>query len=137
LLARQGRRAYVHAMTWNPLDFARAVLIVQAIVYLVTGVWAVASRTTFERVTGPKTDYWLVRTVGLLVIVIGIALLAGSRAAPIGGSTWVLGIGSAAAFAIIDVRFGLPGRISRIYLLDAVFEIVIALALLVAWWRLG
>lgn len=124
-------------MTWNPLEFARAVLIVQAIVYLVTGIWSLASRATFERVTGPKTDYWLVRMVGLLAIVIGIALIAGSRAAPIGGSTWVLGIGSAASFAIIDIRFGIPGRISRVYLLDAIFELVIALTLLVAWWRLG
>jgi hypothetical protein len=106
-------------------------------VYLVTGIWSLASRATFERVTGPKTDYWLVRMVGLLAIVIGIALIAGSRAAPIGGSTWVLGIGSAASFAIIDIRFGIPGRISRVYLLDAIFELVIALTLLVAWWRLG
>ena len=43
--------------------------------YLVaTGVWSLVHRRSFERVTGPKEDYWLVQTVGALAIAIGASL---------------------------------------------------------------
>jgi hypothetical protein len=31
---------------------------------LATGVWSLVHRRSFERVTGPKEDYWLVQAVG-------------------------------------------------------------------------
>jgi hypothetical protein len=43
----------------------------QAAYYLMTGLWPLFHRRSFEAVTGPKTDYWLVRTVGVLVAAIG------------------------------------------------------------------
>ena len=33
----------------------------------------------FERATGPKTEWWLVQTVGVLVTVVGAVLLWGAR----------------------------------------------------------
>src|SRR4051812_12349180 len=108
---------------------SRIALVVQAAVYLGTGVWSLVSRSTFERVTGPKTDYWLVRMVGLLAAVIGIALLVATRQPAIDASVWLLAIGSAAAFAAIDLRYAIPRRISRVYLLDAAFEIALIVAL--------
>jgi hypothetical protein len=39
----------------------------QGVYYLLTGVWPLPSIGSFQRVTGPKTDLWLVRTVGVLV----------------------------------------------------------------------
>ena len=43
--------------------------------YLIaTGIWPIAHRRSFEHVTGPKHDFWLVRVVGGLVAVAGIAL---------------------------------------------------------------
>lgn len=113
---------------------ARVLLAIQAAVYLTTGVWSVLSRGTFESVTGPKTDYWLVRMVGLLAIVIGATLLAAQCQTAIPPSTWILAIGSAVAFAGIDLRYALRRRISRIYLIDAAFEGLLAIALGVAWW---
>ena len=35
--------------------------------YLIMGAWPLVSLETFEMVTGPKTDHWLVQTVGALV----------------------------------------------------------------------
>ena len=46
----------------------------QAAFYVSTGVWPLLHRRSFERVTGPKTDFWLAQTVGLIVAAIGIGL---------------------------------------------------------------
>jgi hypothetical protein len=102
----------------------------QGVYFLATGVWPLVSMRTFEAVTGSKVDRWLVKTVGLLVAVIGTSLLVDARR-PSRGSR-VLGVGSAAALGGVDVVYSLRGRISKIYLLDAVVE-----AVLVALWALG
>jgi hypothetical protein len=34
-----------------------------------TGLWPLVSIGTFQQVTGPKTDLWLVKTVGVLIAV--------------------------------------------------------------------
>jgi len=45
---------------------------------MVIGIWSLVSIGSFQKVTGPKTDVWLVKTVGVLVIGVGAALgLAG------------------------------------------------------------
>jgi len=112
----------------------RLVLLVQAMFYIGTGLWSILSRSTFERVTGPKTDYWLVRMVGLLATVIGLAILAAIWQTAIDTAVWLLAIGSALAFAGVDVWYAIPRRISRIYLVDAVFEFVLVIGLAVSWY---
>src|SRR3712207_8805835 len=37
------------------------------------------SRRAFEAVTGPKLEWWLVKTVGVIVTVVGGVLLSGAR----------------------------------------------------------
>jgi hypothetical protein len=99
---------------------------VHGVYYLVTGLWPLLSMRTFEWVTGPKTDRWLVRMVGLLAAVIGASLLARRRS-----SDRILPVGSALAFASVDTTYSLRGAISRIYLADALLE----LALVAGWLR--
>ncbi len=111
----------------SPLLTATAVI--QGIYYLATGLWPLLSLPTFVRVTGPKTDEWLVRTVGLLVGVSGVALLLAAWSGRVTPELILLGIGEAVSLAVIDVVYSLRGRISKIYLLDAVAEVV----LLVGW----
>lgn len=36
-------------------------------IYVVSGVWLIVHSHSFERVTGPKADRWLVKTVGGLL----------------------------------------------------------------------
>ncbi len=111
---------------------ARLVAVAQALYYILTGVWSLVSIDTFQKVTGPKTDLWLVKTVGVLVIVIGAVLgLAGGRRQS-GPEIPLLGIGSAAALTAIDVVYVAKRRIAPIYLLDAIAEV-----LLIAGWVLG
>lgn len=105
----------------------------QGIFYALTGVWPLVSMGTFLAVTGPKTDLWLVRTVGILIAVIGVTLLLAARRRRIGPELVVLAAGSAAGLAGIDLVYALGNRISDIYLLDAVVEIALALSWIGAW----
>src|SRR5688500_905278 len=47
--------------------------------FLATGVWPLLSRRSFERVTGPKADFWLAQTVGILVAGVGSTILQAKR----------------------------------------------------------
>ena len=104
----------------------------QAIFYIVTGVWPFVSMRSFEAVTGPKVDRWLVKTVGALVAVIGCALALASRRRQLAPELVLVAAGSAAALATIDTVYVAKRRISPVYLLDAIAEI----ALLAGWARL-
>ena len=99
---------------------------VQGWFYLLTGVWAIVDIDSFQRVTGPKLDLWLVKTVGVLVVVIGASLLAAARERRYGTPVLVLAVGSALGLAGIDLVYALGGRISPVYLLDAAAELVLA-----------
>ncbi|HEX6616867.1 MAG TPA: hypothetical protein VF046_11240 [Gemmatimonadales bacterium] len=105
---------------------------VQGWFYVLTGVWAIVDIYSFQRVTGPKTDLWLVKTVGVLAIVIGAALIAAARERRLGAPVLIVAIGSPLGLAAIDLIYALGGRISPIYLLDAAAELVIALLWLAA-----
>jgi hypothetical protein len=102
--------------------FAVGVALVQGGFYVLTGVWALVDLDSFMAVTGPKTDLWLVKTVGALVTVIGGVLLMAGRRRRVTRDVALLGIGAALSFATIDLVYVSAGRISRIYLLDAVVE---------------
>jgi hypothetical protein len=107
-------------------------LAVHAGYYFATGLWPLVSRRTFERVTGPKADFWLVQTVGLLVGAIGVGLAQALRLpgdAP--AELRTVAVASAAGLALIDVIYVSNGRVPRIYLADAVAEA----ALVAAWLR--
>jgi hypothetical protein len=104
----------------------------QGLYFVATGVWPLVSMRTFERVTGPKTDDWLVRTVGVVVAVVGAALLAGARRRRPSPEQAVLALGSSLGLAAVEAVEVGRGRISRIYLADAVGEVGLALAWLAA-----
>ena len=105
---------------------ARGLARLQGLYFFATGVWPLVSMRSFEAVTGPKVDRWLVKTVGVLVAVIGASLMLAERRPT--ASTTALAVGSAAGLGTIDVVYASRGRISRVYLLDAVLEALIVLA---------
>jgi hypothetical protein len=110
-----------------------ALCLAQGTYYFATGVWPLVSIRTFEAVTGPKTDKWLVKTVGVLVAVVGaVLILAGVR----GGVTVeviALAVGSALGLMGIDVWYVARRVIPPIYLLDALAEFVLVGLWLAPW----
>lgn len=103
----------------------------QGLYFAATGVWALVSIRTFEMVTGPKTDKWLVKTVGVLVLVIGAVLMAAAYRGGITTEVAALAVGAALGIAGIEVWYVARRVIAPIYLCDAVVEVGLATAWLV------
>lgn len=98
----------------------------QGAYYAVTGAWALLHIRSFMWVTGPKTDAWLVKTVGALVCVIGGVLLASARKPEPTEEAAALGIAAPLALAAVEVVYAARGRIRPVYALDAVVQCAIA-----------
>jgi hypothetical protein len=100
--------------------------------YLVaTGVWPLLHRRSFEAVTGPKEDFWLVRTVGGLAAATGASLgvaVARDRRKP---ETTVLALASGVVFGLADLRAARTE--SRTYLGDVVLQLAFAPSWLRRW----
>jgi hypothetical protein len=112
------------------MEHFRAYLVfTQAIIYIVLGLWPVVHMKSFLSVTGPKVETWLVRTVGLLITVIGITLLIPVIRKIYPPEIFPLGMLSALFLGIVDVIYVRVGRISKVYLIDAVTEFL----LVVGW----
>src|SRR5437879_2851470 len=101
----------------------------QAAYFLLAGPAPFVSRRAFEAVTGPKREWWLVQTVGLLLTAIGVGLGAGAARDRVTPELALIGAGSAAALGGIDVVYLARRRIRATYLGDAVVEA----ALLAGW----
>jgi hypothetical protein len=90
---------------------------------ITSGLWPLLHMRSFEAVTGPKTDVWLVRTVaGLLAANGALQVSAAGKSPDALVLARRLGIGTAATLGTVDLVYGVTGRISRIYLLDALLE---------------
>src|SRR3954454_1325542 len=94
----------------------RALAVAQAIYYGATGIWPLLDIKSFERITGPKADRWLVKTVGALVTATGASLAQAAREDPTRPETVILATGSAVALGTIDAVYVAKRRISPVYL---------------------
>lgn len=111
----------------SELTLARA----HGVFNVVGGLWPLLHMSSFERVFGPKTDKWLVRTVAGLLASNGLVQLRAEPSAVGMAQARRIGVGTALTLMAVDLGYAPPGRISRVYLLDAVAE-----GLWVAvWWR--
>lgn len=108
----------------------------QGLYYFISGVWPLLSITTFQIVTGPKVDIWLVKTVGSLLMVTGLVLVIVAIRRRVSLEIVVLAIGNAFALTVIELIYWSNGTISAIYLLDAVVEVLLIIGWLLLWRRM-
>ena len=101
----------------------------QGLYFIATGLWPLVHMKSFEAVSGPKVDRWLVKTFGSLIAVVGTSLIAGALERTPSRAVRLLGIGSAAALGLAELVFVARGRISRVYLADSLVE----LGLVASW----
>jgi UDP-N-acetylmuramyl pentapeptide phosphotransferase/UDP-N-acetylglucosamine-1-phosphate transferase len=125
----RGSHATLVSEGTDEVNRTRIVALAQALYFVPTGLWAICHLRSFEAITGPKVDRWLVRTVGALVAVIGVAIGSAGYRNRVQPETVILAAGSTAALGVIDVIYVVKRRISPIYLLDAIGETLF----LVAW----
>jgi hypothetical protein len=107
------------------MNGSQQVAMAQGMYFAATGVWPLVHMRSFEAVTGPKVDTWLVRTVGLLVAIVGGVLVSAAARNRITGEVAALGAATAAGLGAIDALYASKGRISPIYLADAALEAAI------------
>ena len=110
------------------------VALVHGVYFFLTGVWPVVHMRSFLALTGPKVDLWLVKTVGVIVGVIGVVLLVASYTGRVTPEVVMLAVGSAAGLGAVDVVYVSKRVMPKIYLLDGLVEAVLILAWAVAWW---
>lgn len=80
----------------------------QSAYYIPTGIWPLVpyvGMRTFEWITGPKVDRWLVQTVGALFGVIGVVIGRARSHDRITPEIETLAVGSALSLATVDVVF--------------------------------
>lgn len=112
---------------------AEEVALAQGFYYVATGLWPLAHMGSFARVTGPKTDLWLVKTTGLLIAVIGAALVVAGWSGGPDATGLTLAVGAALALAAVDVVYSVKDVISRVFLLDALVEAALICAWVAVW----
>jgi hypothetical protein len=120
----------------TPLErWLQNVWIAHVAYFVPTSLWAMFGIESFQKVTGRKTDVWLVKTVTLLVLVIGVTIGAAGVRKRITPEVAGLAIGSSAALAAIDVTYVGGGRISRVYLLDGLANAILIVGWVLTWKR--
>ena len=107
----------------------QAILLVQGGYYLLTALWGLVDLDSFQAVTGPKTDLWLVRTVSVLLVAVAGCLLLAARKPEPSAEVVLLAASSALGLTGIDVFYVAGCVIAPVYLLDAAAEVA-----LLAWW---
>ena len=111
----------------------RTILTIQALYYFGTGLWGLLHIDSFVAVTGPKFDIWLVRTVSALIVAEGAGFFLAAVRREINVSILSIAILSAFGLMIIDLYYSSIDRISDVYLGDALAQILILIAFLVAF----
>jgi hypothetical protein len=97
----------------------------QSVYTFITAVWPIVHVKSFMDVSGYKTDVWLVKTVGVLLTAISVALLVSipnKSNFPIA----VLALFTAAGMAYVDFFYALNNTIPNIYMADGAIEILFA-----------
>jgi hypothetical protein len=104
------------------------VALAQGCYYVVSGLWPVVHLASFLAITGPKTDYWLVQSFGVVIAAVGAVLLWRASHGRVDQATRQFGIATSCAVAGIDFWFVFRGAISPVYLADGFIELVLAFA---------
>jgi len=91
--------------------------------------WPLADIKSFEKITGHKREDWLVRTVALMMLSVVVSLETMRRTRRDDLVMRVLGATSSAALGGVALVAPLVGRISPVYLMDALVD----MGLLCGW----
>jgi hypothetical protein len=101
----------------------RTILWIQGVYTFITAVWPLVHIESFMAVTGYKTDVWLVKTVGALLIPVSVCMLMHLFIDTDHRPAFALAALTSVAFICIDFYYALNDVISDIYLADGILQI--------------
>jgi hypothetical protein len=110
-----------------PTGLYRFLLWFQGVYTLLTAIWPLIDIQSFLWASGPKTDIWLVKTVGACLTAIALSLLSFLFVSTHPLPAIVLGGCTAVGMACIDFYYTFTNTISAIYLWDGTLETAFAL----------
>lgn len=103
----------------------RWLLWIQGSYTLINALWAIVDIDSFMKVTGPKTDIWLVKTVSVVLAAIGITLLVHASAKEANKlPAAILGMTTSLGLSIIDFYYSGNEVISMVYAIDGAVEVL-------------
>lgn len=105
-------------------NYIRSIALAQGIYFFLTGLWPIVDIHSFMLVTGPKTDIWLVKMVGLLTMAISFMLLMVALKRMITIETLVIILGAGFSYFLIDIIYSLEKVIRYVYLGDAALQVL-------------
>ncbi|MFI1720427.1 hypothetical protein [Streptomyces sp. NPDC020489] len=94
---------------------ADVLTVAQGAFNVVGGLWPLVHLRSFEWVFGPKTDVWLQRTTGGLLVSAGLAQLAAAEDPHGSAHARRIGLGTALTLLAIDLLYVPKGRIRPTY----------------------
>lgn len=98
-----------------------------ALYLLFGGGWPLLHLKSFEAVTGPKHDEFLVRTVALLLILVG-SILLGQRKAVVESSAVQLAMGTSFILGTVAIVSAAGGWVWKVYFIDGTIHLLFVLA---------
>jgi hypothetical protein len=111
------------------MKFFRNLLTVQSLYTFITALWPLVDITSFMQVTGYKTDVWLVKTVGALLVPVSLCMAMHLFIRTDHRPVVLLCLLTAIAFICIDFYYALNDVIADIYMGDGFLQI----AFLLCW----
>lgn len=102
----------------------RTLLLFEAIVYVTTGLWPIIHYNSFQKITGPKTDVWLVIVVGWF-ITMSSAVLFSCYLGGLSDEGLIVALGTPLILGTSDIYYVFKKVISKVYLIDAALEFII------------
>ncbi|MGQ0830036.1 MAG: hypothetical protein ACT4ON_16740 [Bacteroidota bacterium] len=100
------------------------ILLCQGSYFLITGLLPIIDIDSFMLVTGPKNDLWLVKIMGGILSAVAITFIVDAFKRSTSRSVIVLALASSFVLAYADIHYVYNNVIRRIYLADALLEIV-------------
>jgi hypothetical protein len=102
----------------------KTILIIQGIYTTITALLAIVDIDSFMKVTGPKNDIWLVKTVSVILLAVGLTFLVHAFQQKISLAAITLALSTSLGLAIIDFHYVSEGVISRVYAADGIIQII-------------
>ena len=106
----------------------KIILIIHGSYIFLTAIWPLVDVESFMIVTGYKTDIWLVKTVGALLLPIALCMLVHVIIETDYRPAIVLSMSTATAFVAVDFYYALNDVIGDIYLVDGFIELMFLLS---------
>jgi len=115
-------------------ELARLMMI-QGIYYGLTGLWPLLHMSSFIKITGPKSDLWLVQTVGMIILFVGCGFIVAGARKSVNVPLIIIALGLILGFIVIEIVYVFLGVISVIYMADALVQAALLFFWILFSWR--